>query len=74
VTHDHRLVDRGLPVELDVGPADAGDLDLQQRGVVRDVRHRELAQLGRTRRRPDRREHLFCHADSSFLRCPKIAP
>jgi hypothetical protein len=67
VAHDHRRVDGGLAVQLDVGAADAGDLDPEQRGVVRDLGHRELPELRRPGSGPDRCQHLLCHACSSHL-------
>ena len=59
VAHDHRRRRRRMLVELDVGAADAGDLDLHQRGILRNVRHRIFADLGRARRHPDGGKDLF---------------
>ena len=38
VAHDHRIVEGRLGVHLDVRAADAGDLDLEQGGVVGQLR------------------------------------
>ena len=42
------------------------DLDPEQRAVVRDLRHRELAQLGPTRAGPHGCHHQLCHPPPSL--------
>src|SRR5690606_26414587 len=62
VAHDDRVAHHRIGVHLDVGTADAGHLDLHQRGVIRDVWHRILAELGGTGAGPHRRQNLLSHA------------
>ncbi len=66
--HDRGRVARRVLVELDVGAADAADLHLHQRGVLRDVRHGIFADFGLARSGPHRRQHLFCHRKSLLVR------
>jgi len=61
VAHDHRRLDHRVRVHLHVGAADARDLHLQQRPVVRDPRQRELPQLGSPRAGSHRRQHALSH-------------
>jgi hypothetical protein len=61
VPHDDRVAERRCGVHLDVGAADASDLNLEQRTVVRDIRHGELAELGRAWTGPHCRQHMLGH-------------
>src|SRR5688572_28780910 len=56
VAHDGRRGPRRVLVELDVGAADAGDLHLHERRVLRHVRHWKLADLHLAWADPDRSE------------------
>src|SRR6185312_8534196 len=67
VAHDHRIVERRLRVHLHVGAADACHLDLQQRGVVRQLRHGQLAKLGCAWRRPNGGEDTVDHRSPRFV-------
>src|SRR5439155_8621465 len=59
VAHDdRRLRGRGL-VELHVGAADAADLDLEQRRVLRDVGHGVFADLRGRRSGPHSGQYFF---------------
>ena len=62
--HDHRRGGRRMLVELDVGAADAADLHLHQRRVLRDVRHRIIADFGLARPGAHRRQYFFGHVHS----------
>jgi hypothetical protein len=59
VPHDHGGGGGRRLVQLHVRAADAADLHLQQRRILRDVGHRVLAELGLARRRPHRRQYFF---------------
>src|SRR5262245_25442579 len=50
-----------MRVEFDVRPADTGDFHLHQRGIVRNLRHREFADLRPARTCPHCRQYFFCH-------------
>src|SRR5262249_22303920 len=50
-------------VKLDVGPANSRHFHLHQRGVVRNVRHREFAHLGLARACSHGRKDSFHHGD-----------
>ena len=76
VPHDDRRVRRRLGVELHVGAADAGDLHLEQRALLRNLRHRIFAQLGLMRAGAHRRQYLFRHAATlsavGFAQCSPV--
>src|ERR1700733_4399910 len=61
VAHDGGLVVRRMLVELDVGAADAADLHLHQRRVLRDIRHGIFADFGLARPGAHRRQYFFSH-------------
>ncbi len=67
VAHDHRCIGRRRLVQLDVGPADPGDLHLHERAVLRDIRHGKFADFGPARSNSHRRLHFF-HLRSSRVR------
>src|SRR5882762_5788159 len=55
VTHNHgSVLRRWCCVQLNISPANAGDLHLHQGAVLQDLRHWEFADLGFTR------SHSYC--------------
>jgi hypothetical protein len=61
VAHDRGLVIWRMRVKLDVSAADAGHFNLEQGGVVRDVRHGKFPDLGLARTGTHCRQYFLCH-------------
>src|SRR5580698_2989388 len=73
VAHDGGLIVRRMLVELDVGAADAADLHLHQRRVLRDIRHGIFADFGLARPGAHRRQYFFSHVLYSLsTSCPAL--
>src|SRR5580693_2727725 len=72
VAHDSGLVVRRMLVELDVGAADAADLHLHQRRVLRDIRHGIFADFGLARPGTHRRQYFFSHFRSFLSSWPDL--
>src|SRR4051812_9999074 len=66
MSHDCGSVTRRSLIELYVRAADAGNFHLQERGVLRNIRHWELAKLGPAGSGSYRRQNCLCHVSSSL--------